>query len=84
MQNERMKRMNLPKIRKCPFCGGYSTLAANSKTYIKGELTRITYVYCTDCNSRGRRVVLSEYETPTKARELAILHWNRRVSPYET
>ena len=79
MKQESLERQKLPKIKKCPFCGGFSTLAYKSKTIIQGELTFITYVYCKDCNSRGRRVVLDEDgRTPRESRELAISHWNRR------
>lgn len=80
MKTEDLERMKLPKIKPCPFCGGFSTLAKKSKTYIGGELTYITYVYCTDCDCRGRRVVLDEDgRTNFESRELAISHWNRRV-----
>lgn len=80
MKADELRKLGLPQIKKCPFCGGYSTLAKKSKTYIKGELTYITYCYCTDCDSRGRRVVLDEDgRTPKESRELAISHWNRRV-----
>lgn len=75
-----MKYFNLPKIKPCPFCGGLSTLSKNSKTYIKGELTHITYCYCKDCDARGRRVILNEDgRTSGESYELAIAHWNRRV-----
>lgn len=71
------------KIKSCPFCGGYSTLAPKSKTIVKGELAYTTYVYCCDCQSRGRRVLLGEDgRTDTESRELAIAHWNRRATPY--
>ena len=78
MKAQQLERMNLPKIKRCPFCGGYSTLAKKSKTIIKGELAYNTYVYCTDCQSRGRRVLLDD-DNPTASRELAIAHWNRRT-----
>lgn len=80
MKSEEMKRYGLHNIKACPFCGGYSSLATRSRTYIKGELTYITYVYCTDCDSRGRRVILKEDGRSNKeSYELAIAHWNRRV-----
>lgn len=80
MQADRLNRMRLPKIKPCPFCGGYSTLAPKSKTIIKGELAYTSYVYCRDCQSRGRRVLLGEDgRTDFESRELAINHWNRRV-----
>lgn len=69
---------NYTKVKKCPFCGGHGTLAKKSKTYIKGELTYITYCYCVDCNSRGRRVLLDENNIHA-SREMAIAHWNRRI-----
>ena len=79
MKQEALERSGLSKIKSCPFCGGYSTLAPKSKTIIKGELAYTTYVYCRDCNSRGRRVLLGEDgRTDKESRELAISHWNRR------
>ena len=80
MKAEEMKRYKLARIKPCPFCGGYSSLAKNSKTYIKGELTHITYVYCKDCDTRGRRVILDEDgRTLKESYDLAIAHWNRRI-----
>lgn len=80
MKSEEMKRYNLPRIKMCPFCGGFCSVAKKSKTYIKGELTYITYVYCRDCDTRGRRVILDEDgRTNKESYELAIAHWNRRV-----
>lgn len=67
-------------IKRCPFCGGFGTIAERSKTYIKGKLTYITYCYCSDCDSRGRRVILDEDgRTRAESRNLAVSHWNRRV-----
>ncbi len=84
MRVAEMQKLGLTKIKPCPFCGGFSTLAKKSKTIIKGELAYTTYVYCTDCQSRGRRVLLGEDERDdTESRELAISHWNRRTIPYE-
>ena len=74
-----MRARKLPKLKPCPFCGGYGTVAQKSKTYIKGELTLITYCYCTDCDSRGRRVLLDDYDNHSDAYRMAISHWNRRV-----
>ena len=80
MKLEEMRKYGLSRIKPCPFCGGFSTLNCCSKTYIKGELTHITYVYCKDCDSRGRRVILHEDDRSNKESwELAISHWNRRV-----
>jgi Lar family restriction alleviation protein len=80
LKTAELERNEYTEIKDCPFCGGHSTLAYKSKTIIKGELTYITYVYCNDCNSRGRRVVLEEDgRTARESRELAIAHWNRRV-----
>lgn len=80
MQADKLNRMKLPQIKPCPFCGGYSTLASKSKTIIKGKLAYTSYVYCTDCQCRGRRVLLGEDgRTDFESRELAINHWNRRV-----
>ena len=80
MKKEDMKRYGLPTVKKCPFCGGFSTVALKSKTYIKGTLTLITYCYCTDCDARGRRVILDgDGRTREESYELAIAHWNRRV-----
>ena len=79
MRTAEMRELELPKIKRCPFCGGFSTLAHNSRTYINGELTHITYVYCKDCDSRGRRVILNEDgRTRKESYVLAISHWNRR------
>lgn len=80
MKYVEMERYGLPQIKPCPFCGGYSTIANKSKTYIKGELTYITYCYCKDCDARGRRVIIHEDGRSYKeSYELAIAHWNRRV-----
>lgn len=80
MKLEEMRKYNLPRVKPCPFCGGFSTVASSSKTFIQGELTKITYCYCTDCDTRGRRVIM--HEDGRSNREsylLAIAHWNRRV-----
>ena len=70
----------LPRIKPCPFCGGFSSLARKSKTIVKGELAYNCYVYCNDCQCRGRRVLLGEDgRTDEESRLLAISHWNRRV-----
>ena len=80
MKKESLEKQKLQEIKKCPFCGGYSTLAPKSKTIIKGELAYTTYVYCVDCQCRGRRVLLGEDgRTDRESRELAISHWNRRT-----
>ena len=81
MTLERMRRYKLSRIKPCPFCGGFSTVAEKSKTYIKGELTYITYCYCTECDTRGKRIILNEDErTRRESYELAIASWNRRVN----
>lgn len=80
MKLEEMRKYHLSRIKPCPFCGGFSTITKGSKTIIKGEPTKITYCYCTDCDSRGRRVILDEDgRTKKESYELAIAHWNRRV-----
>lgn len=80
MKLEEMRKYNLSRVKPCPFCGGFSTVASSSKTYIKGELTHVTYCYCTDCDSRGRRVILREDGRSRRdSYELAIAHWNRRI-----
>lgn len=79
MRLSEMEMRSLTPIKRCPFCGGYSSLAKNSRTYINGQLTKITYCYCRDCDSRGRRVILDEDgRTKNESYELAIAHWNRR------
>lgn len=66
----------LLQVRSCPFCGGDSVLTKSSKTIIKGELTYVTYCYCKQCNSRGRRYILGDDKQ--KAHESAVNSWNRR------
>lgn len=67
------------EIRNCPFCGSTAKLAEKSKTYYKGELTYNTYVYCPNCDARGKRAILSHFPTNGKAREHVIQAWNRRA-----
>lgn len=67
------------EIKPCPFCGNTAKLAEKSKTYYKGELTYNTYVYCPNCDTRGRRAILSHFPTNSKAREHVIEAWNRRA-----
>lgn len=69
----------LPKIKSCPFCGGYSRLERKSKTVIKGEQKYVTYVRCCECDVRGPRLLLSDNCDVTRTREIAIKRWNRRV-----
>ena len=79
MRIKEMNKYGLNRIKPCPFCGGFSTIAKSSKTYIKGELTKITYCYCTKCDSRGKRFVLNEDgRTDIESYGLAIDCWNRR------
>lgn len=68
------------EIKPCQFCGSPAKLADKSKTYYKGELTYNTYVYCPNCDARGRRAILSHFPTNSKAREHAIEAWNRRAA----
>ena len=77
---EELAAKGFDQVKKCPFCGGTGKLTKKSKTYIKRELTQITYCYCADCNSRGRRVVLNEDGRDRyDSWKLAITHWNRRA-----
>lgn len=69
----------MSEIKPCPFCGSSAKLAEKSKTYYKGELTYNTYVYCPNCDARGRRAILSHFPTNGKAREHAIEAWNKRA-----
>lgn len=66
-------------LKNCPFCGGTAHLAKNSRTYIKGKPERITYVYCTECDSRGRRFAMKDFSPHAKAMEAAVEAWNKRT-----
>ena len=70
-------------IKNCPFCGGFAKLEGKSKTMIKGELKYVTYVRCTLCDSRGKRVLLNydNYDDGVAGARLeAVRSWNERLS----
>lgn len=70
------------EIKRCPFCDGIAMLETKSKTMIKGELRYTTYVRCTRCDSRGKRILL-DYREPESgvvgARYEAVEAWNTRI-----
>ena len=63
----------------CPSCGSIARLREKNRTVIHGEQTRNCYVYCTECDFRGPRVLYSDYPTTQDAHQAAIAKWNRRV-----
>lgn len=72
------------KIDDCPFCDGRSVLAKNGKTIIKGEQKKNTYVFCTQCDSRGRRVTIEDESNPEQYYEEAVRYWNTRATSKDT
>lgn len=68
------------KLKKCPFCGGYGKLAERSRTVVKGETVRNTYVRCVRCDARGERFLYREFDSSHDAHMAAIEAWNRRVT----
>lgn len=69
----------MTEIKKCPFCGCKGKLAEKSKTYYNGEQVHNTYVYCSNCDARGRRAILSHFPTHKEAHEYVIESWNKRA-----
>ena len=67
------------KVNTCPLCNGYSKLEKKSKTVINGFTDYVTYCRCTQCDCRGPRVRLADFDNPTDARQLAVDKWNNRV-----
>lgn len=67
------------RLRACPFCGGYAKLERHSKTVVRGETARTSYVRCTVCDARGARFLHQEFLTPSDAFAAAVDAWNGRV-----
>lgn len=67
-------------IKTCPFCGGRAKLRKQNRTIIDHQTQRNCYVYCTECDARGKRYL--EGNTSDEhivARFLAVEAWNKRI-----
>ena len=70
------------KLKPCPFCGGEAVLERRSRAFINARTTRVSYVYCRNCNARTERIPLEKYGKSSSSYEAnaeAIAAWNRRV-----
>ena len=67
------------QLKSCPFCGGKGHLRKKNRTMIDGKTRKNCYVYCVECDARGKRYLEDELNS-REAREKAIEAWNRRVT----
>ena len=66
----------------CPFCGGKPYLERCSRGFINAQSTKIAYVRCLQCNTRSKRVPVSDYGKTSQSREAereVVNAWNSRI-----
>lgn len=63
-------------IKSCPFCGGNARLKRKNRTVIGSAIKRNTYVYCPNCDVRGKRFLYEDYKD---AEQRGIEAWNERI-----
>lgn len=69
---------NSIELKYCPMCGKRARLKRKSKTIIKGETLRNTFVYCPSCDVRGPRVLYRDFDNYNLAETKAADLWNKR------
>ena len=70
----------MSELKRCPFCGGMAKLRKQNRTIIEHQTQRNCYVYCIECDGRGKRYLEGNtQEEHIMARQLAVEAWNRRV-----
>ena len=68
------------ELKPCPFCGGKAKLRKQNRTIVEHQTQRNCYVYCTECDGRGKRYLEGNtQEDHIIARQLAVESWNRRA-----
>ena len=65
-------------MKPCPFCGGKAHMEYDSRSYMNGKSTRVSYVYCEVCNSRSPKFDRLECNPRSIAEGKAVEAWNRR------
>lgn len=63
----------------CPFCGGKGHMEHDSRSYMNGKSTRVSYVYCENCNARSPKFNRLEYNPHNIAEQKAVEAWNMRT-----
>lgn len=72
----------MAELKSCPFCDGEPYLEKSHRAFVEGVTSRVAFVRCKKCNARTGRVETSMFKCSsysTKANQLAIEAWNRRV-----